>query len=302
MEQAIADYLDYLRYERHASDMTVLHYGDDLATYCLYIRERLGEVPQPSTGDLDLVRGWLSHQMDRGLKASSVSRRLSAAKGLYRYLVKVGRLERTPIGNLRPPRSQRALPVYVPTGEIETMLAPIPEADDIEGIRDRLIIAMLYECGLRRSELATLLDVNVDTSIRQLKVLGKGRKERIVPFGEGLADMICQWRKIRDERFGSSNSFFVTLRGKAIGQAMNDGAVYRIVHKALADVPGLSRCGAHALRHSFATDMLNAGADLLAIKELMGHSKVTTTAGYIHTSFRQLQQMYNAHPRAQKKK
>lgn len=302
MKTAVKQYLDYLRYERHASPATVQSYGDDLESYVAYVEARLGELPEPGAGDLDLVRGWLSSQMDRGLKASSVSRRLSAVKGLYRYLLRLERIKRNPISSLRPPRGARPLPIYVPTAEIDGLLADNPDDADAEGIRDQLIIAMLYECGLRRSELASLRDVDVDTAERRLKVLGKGRKERIVPFGNGLTEMIERWRRTRQMLFGNTNSFFVTLKGKAPGSAMTGQGVYQVVHRALESVPNLSRRGAHALRHSFATDMLNAGADLLAIKELMGHSKVSTTIGYTHTSFRQIQKMYNAHPRAQKKK
>ncbi len=297
MKQAIDDYIAYLRYEVNASPHTSSEYEADLRAYHAYCLERLGEEVGPSAGDLDLVRGWLSAQMDAGLKATSVARRLSAAKGLYRYLLKRGQIDRNPISALRPPRTERPLPVYVPTAEIEAILAVEPAPDDLEGIRNRLIIATLYECGLRRSELAGLRDADVDLKERKLKVLGKGDKERIVPFGQGLATMMSQWRAIKEQTFGRSNSFFVNLRG----QAMTGAGVYAVVHRALLAVPKLSRRGAHALRHSFATDMLNAGADLLAIKELMGHSRVSTTVGYTHTSFKQLQKMYNAHPRAQKK-
>lgn len=299
MEAHIQPYVAYLREEQNVSPQTLRAYEDDLRSYMLYVSERLQEDWQPSAGDLDLVRGWLSSQMDQGLKASSVSRRLSAVKSFYRYLLKQGAIDKNPIATLRPPRGERPLPVYVPTNELERILSDAPSAqDDWQIWRDHLIIAMLYECGLRRSELAGLSDVNVDTQARQLKVLGKGNKERIVPFGQSLSEKITQWRRVRTEVFGYCKSFFITLSG----EAMTGAGVYRVVHRALATVPNLSRRGAHALRHSFATDMLGAGADLMAIKELMGHRSISTTVGYTHTSFAQLRQMYNAHPRAQKKK
>lgn len=296
MRESIAAYLSYLKHEVNAAEATIAHYGDDLRNYYAYCVQRLGEEVSPSAKDLDLVRGWLSGLMDSGLKASSVSRYLSSVKGLYRYLLKCSRIERNPVSGLRPPRREKPLPVYVPTKEIEAILADTPEDHDLRGIRDRAIIATLYECGLRRSELATLCDADVDLVNRSLKVRGKGNKERIIPFGLGLAEILKQWRQIRLSTFGCSKSFFLTLRGKE----MTGQGVYAVVHRVLQSVPNLSRRGAHALRHSFATDMLNAGADLMAIKELMGHSKVSTTVGYTHTSFKQLQQMYNAHPRAQK--
>ncbi len=298
MISAIESYLAYLRYEANASPLTIESYGDALMAYAAYCHSTLSEEHEPSGADLDLVRGWLSGQMDEGLKASTISRKLSAIKGMYRHLLKLGKIDKNPVASLRPPRGEKPLPSYVPTEYINALLAEEPAGDDLEGIRDRLILAILYECGLRRAELADLRDEDVDTIRRQLKVLGKGRKERIVPFGVGLTKLIEQWRKIRAKTFGASVSFFLTLRGKQ----MTGAGVYRVVHRHLEAVPNLSRRGAHTLRHSFATDMLNAGADLVAIKELMGHSNISTTVGYTHTSFKHLQAMYNAHPRAQKKK
>lgn len=298
MKSAIDRYLTYLRYEANASPLTIESYGEALGAYAEHCRVTLGEEHRPGGSDLDLVRGWLSSQMEEGLKASTISRKLSAIKGLYRYLLKLGEIQRNPIASLRPPRGERPLPSYVPTEYIDQLLAEDVAEDDLRDIRDRLIVAILYECGLRRAELASLREEDVDVVRRQLKVLGKGRKERIVPFGLGLSDMIGQWRKIRNETFGVSVYFFLTLRG----QQMTGAGVYRVVHRQLETVPNLARRGAHTLRHSFATDMLNAGADLVAIKELMGHSNISTTVGYTHTSFKHLQAMYNAHPRAQKKK
>lgn len=297
MRQAIRDYLRYLEQEVNAARRTRESYAADLEAYALYCEQRLGELVAPSGADTDLIRGWLSAQMDSGLKASSVARRLSAVKSFYRYLLKRGDIDRHPAHHLRPPRAERPLPVYVPTAEIERLLEE-QEEESLPELLARTLIATLYECGLRRSELAGLKDADVDLRGQTLKVLGKGGKERIIPFGNNLAELLIQWRERRNETFGNTDTFFVSLRGKA----MTGEAVYRIVHRALESVPNLSRRGAHALRHSFATDMLNSGADLLAIKELMGHSSVTTTVQYTHTTFKQLQQMYNAHPRAKKEK
>ena len=257
--------------------------------------ERLAEPFTPSEGDLDLVRGWLSSSLDAGVKASSVGKYLSSVKSFYRYLIKLGLLRRSPIQQLRPPKADKPLPVYVPTEELNRLIdEPQEPGEDWQAVRDRLILAMLYECGLRRSELAGLADSDVDTRQRQLKVLGKGRKERIVPFGEQLAEDIERWRSERTQIFGHSPHFLLSSRGKPL----SDSAIYRVVHAALRDVPKLTRRGAHALRHSFATDMLNAGGDLMLLRELMGHNSVSTTVRYTHTSFEQLRKLYAAHPRA----
>lgn len=291
------DYENYLKYEQNFSALTVSAYTEDLKSYLESSSLFLGEELNPSEQDLDLVRRWLNGMMTKGDKASSVARRLASVKGFYKYLLKMGRISRNPIANLRPPRGEKPLPVYVPTNYINEILDEELEPYDWVALRNKLIVAVLYECGLRRSELAGLKDDDVDIEGRKLKVLGKGNKERIVPFGTGLAEELSKWRQTRDELFGESETFFLSLRGKP----MTGEGVYAIVHKYLKAVPGLARRGAHALRHSFATDMLNNGADLIAIKELMGHSNVSTTVTYTHTSFKQLQKVYNAHPRAKKK-
>ena len=291
------DYENYLKYEQNFSTLTVSAYTEDLKSYLESSSLFLGEELKPSEQDLDLVRRWLNGMMTKGDKASSVARRLASVKGFYKYLLKMGRISRNPIANLRPPRGEKPLPVYVPTNYINEILDEELEPYDWVALRNKLIVAVLYECGLRRSELAGLKDDDVDIEGRKLKVLGKGNKERIVPFGTGLAEELSKWRQTRDELFGESETFFLSLRGKP----MTGEGVYAIVHKYLKAVPGLARRGAHALRHSFATDMLNNGADLIAIKELMGHSNVSTTVTYTHTSFKQLQKVYNAHPRAKKK-
>lgn len=293
-KDTIQVFFDYLRYEMDASPMTLENYAKDLRSYRAYVEERLGEAFVPSEGDLDLVRGWLSQRMDAGAKASSVGKYLASVKSFYRYLLRSGRLTTNPIQGLRPPKAAKPLPVFVPTTEMMEMLDTPIDSEDWRQVRDQLLLAMLYECGLRRSEAAGLEDSAVDTVRRQLRVLGKGRKERIIPFGQGLTAEIEHWRKLRTEMFGLTESFFVT----ADGTALKPSTVYHIAHKALATVPNLPRRGAHVLRHTFATDMLNAGADLMLLRELMGHNSVSTTVRYTHTSFEQLKQFYQAHPRA----
>lgn len=297
LQDDIETFRRYLQQEQNASELTVSGYCDDLEMYRHHAESLAGCALTPSEADLDLVRSWLGSMMEAGLRASSVARRLAAVKAFYRYLLKTGQIQKNPISKLRAPKGEKPLPVYVPTEEIEQILAQEPAPEDWVAERDRLIIAMLYECGLRRSELAGLQDKDVDSLGCKLKVLGKGNKERIVPFGQGLKEQINRWRITRDKEFGDSVTFFLTLKGKP----MTGADVYRVVHRELSVVPNLARRGAHALRHSFATDMLNNGAELVAIKELMGHSQISTTVRYTHTSFKQLQSMYNAHPRAKKK-
>lgn len=298
LEDRIESFEQYLRYEQNASNLTCRVYLEDLKMYTAHCQALTGEELSPSEQDTDLVRSWLGSMMSEGYKASSVARRLASVKSFYKYLLKMDIIKHNPLKNLRSPRGEKPLPVYVPTEYIDEILNEKPESYDWESIRNQLIIAILYECGLRRSELAGLDDNDVDTAGRKLKVLGKGNKERIIPFGHSLATQIEEWRQIRTEVFGDVKPFLLSNKGKQ----MTGEIIYNIVRKSLNAVPNLARRGAHTLRHSFATDMLNNGADLVAIKELMGHNNISTTVRYTHTSFRQLQEMYNAHPRSKKTK
>lgn len=296
--ELIKCYHGYLANEQHYSTLTTEGYLKDLQHYLDYCREYLGEELSPSEQDAYLVDMWLNAMMRDNYKASSSARKLSAVKSFYKFLSKIGRITHSPLVGFRPPKGAKPLPVFVPTQDMQRILSDVPEDRDFVALRNHLILAMLYECGLRRSELIGLQDREVDTRERKLKVRGKGNKERIVFFGRGLAEEIEQWRQIRTEIFGTSELFFLSLRGNK----MAGSEVYTIVRRHLDSVPGLARRGPHTLRHSFATDMLGNGADLKAIKELMGHSRLSSTVVYTHTSFKQIQQMYNAHhPRAKNK-
>lgn len=298
LDELYKRYHNYLRYEQNYSELTVNFYLKDLEFYLDFCNHYLGEELQPSTEDRYLVDLWLNHLMQTCGKASSAARRLSAVKSFYKFLHKIEYLSHSPIAMLRPPRGNKPLPSFVPSKELERILQDDVDEDDFVSVRKHLIIAMLYECGIRRSELINLQDADVDSQNFSLKVLGKGKKERIVFFGASLAQEIERWRRVRSKYAGSSKLFFITLKGKPL----SGSEVYMIVRRTLDSVSGLARRGPHTLRHSFATDMLGNGADLKAIKELMGHSRLSTTTIYTHTSFKQIQQMYNAHhPRAQKK-
>lgn len=299
LESLIERYRRYLAEELNRSTLTVEGYLKDLQHYLDFCQGYLGLSLEPSTEDSPLVDMWLNDIMKSGYKASSTSRRLYAVKGFYKFLHKVGHLTHSPLVDQRPPRGEKALPVFVPSEDMERILQYDAESEDLASLRNHLILSVLYECGLRRSELLGLRDADVHIRERWLKVLGKGGKERIVYFGQSLAEEMERWRSMRDERFGQSELFFLSLRGKK----MSISELYRLVRSSLAGVPNLARKGPHTLRHTFATDMLNSGADLKAIKELMGHSRLSTTVVYTHTSFKQIQQMYNAHhPRAKKDK
>ncbi|MDD6933985.1 MAG: ribosome-associated translation inhibitor RaiA [Bacteroidales bacterium] len=299
LHQSVDRFLDYLRYERNQSDYTLVAYRTDLLQYIAYVEQLLGEGFVPSEGDRDLIRGFLVSLMEKGMKSSSVHRKVSSIKSYYLYLVKIGLLEHSPARLIRSPRGEKPLPAVLSELEIEHLLGreEIDEADFLS-LRNYLVLEMLYQTGMRRGELVGLREDSVDLTLDILKVFGKGRKERIVPFGKDLSRRITQYLTLKHEKIGLSRFFFVTLSNQPLGGE----DVYRIVHERLQSVPGLARRGPHVLRHTFATTMLSNGAELMAVKELLGHKSVSTTVLYTHTSLAELQQMYNAHPRASKKK
>ncbi len=295
----LQEFLDYLRYERNQSEKTIENYTVDLEQYILCCAQSVGEEYHPSEGDKDLIRSWLSSLIEEGYKASSVQRKLSAVKSFYRYLLKKKIIDKNPATFIRCPKVEKPLPSVLNEGDMRLLLEGFDEAcTDFETVRDQLILEMLFDTGLRRSELASLQMRNVDLARMTLKILGKGSKERWVPFGNALKRRMQQYLRLREEKIGMSEDFFVSLKNKTL----SGEDVYRVVHRKLSLFPDLARQSPHVLRHTFATVMLNRGADLMAVKELLGHSKVATTVRYTHSSLSELKKVYNAHPRAIKGK
>ena len=296
LQQTLEAFMEYLRLERNASPLTLTTYRPAITSYMECALELASDEWQPSDADRDLVRNWIMQQMDNELTSTTVNKNLSAVKSFYKYLQLRGLIDDNPTRYLRGPKREHTLPSFLTQAQIEDALETIStDPEDFLAVRNRLIIETIYQTGLRRAEVASLETQQVDLASMSLRVVGKGRKERIVPFGEALKEQIKAYLTLKEQKVGQSRYFFVTLKCRPLSGA----DVYQVVHKALSVVPGLPRRGAHTLRHSFATEMLNAGAPITSIKELLGHSNLETTTRYTHTSFEQLKQLYHAHPRAQ---
>lgn len=289
-------FLDYLLLERNYSQSTVDNYGRALRSLSKYAQEQ-EEPLNWFTIDSDIVRNWLGEMMDEGEKASTINMKLSGVKTFYRWALRRGLVTKDPVSMVQGPKKQRPLPHFVREKDMDRLLDPMRWGDDYESSLARTLLIVFYETGIRLAELVGLDDKDVDTVNRQLKVMGKRRKQRIVPFGEEMARTVANYKSKRDEAIAEkqSEAFFLNKKGKRVSR----GLVEKLVKQALGAVPMLGKRSPHVLRHTFATSMLNNGAGLESVKKLLGHESLATTEIYTHTTFEQLKRAYKkAHPRA----
>ena len=293
----IDSFLDYLRYERNYSNYTIEAYSKDLRQFEEYVKLNKESVFVPGDVDADLVRSWIVSLMDEKISPVSVNRKLSSLKSFFKFLMKQGSISVNPLRLITGPKTKKPLPYFVRDKEMELLLDGDGFDEDFEGVRDRLILEMLYDTGIRRSELIGIQDSDVDFGAMQIRVTGKRNKQRLIPFAEGLKNLIQAYTEVRNREVGSESGWFFVRKN---GEQLSAGIVYTIVKKKLSEIPTLAKSSPHVLRHSFATSMLNNGAELNAVKELLGHSSLASTSVYTHTTFEELKKVYHAHPRAKK--
>ena len=289
----IEDFLDYLQYERNRSERTVRAYADDLKSFEAFFKNLDGQLSWESV-DSDIIRDWMESMMDKGNTATSVNRRLSAVRSLYRFALSRGYVSCDPAHAVSGPKCQKVLPQYLREKEMNTLLDEQMWEDSYNDLRARTIILLFYSTGIRLSELIGLDDADVDFAEQQLKVTGKGDKQRILPFGAELSEALRAYMARRDAEVERKDSaVFLTAKGVR----MNSQQVRDEVRRHLSRVSTLKKRTPHVLRHTFATAMLNHEAGIESVKKLLGHSKLSTTEIYTHTTFEQLRQAYaKAHP------
>ena len=295
MELWTDSFLEYLEAERNYSSATIESYAKDLAEFQDFME---GQNPDASWTSVqsDDVREWVIYLLDeQRLAASSVNRKLSALRSYYKYLRRMGRVGVNPMEKVTAPKKRKPLPHFVRESEMDRLLELTKEDRSFIGIRDRLVLMVFYETGIRRAELLGMTDASVDLAARQIKVTGKRNKQRIVPFGEELAREFEAYLNAREELQGVKDPMlFVNENGAAVTESQ----VSNLVKKYLSMVTTIEKKSPHVLRHSFATAMLNNHADLTSIQKLLGHESVATTEIYTHVSFEDLKSEYkNAHPR-----
>ena len=290
----IDQFLSYLQYERNRSERTVKAYGDDLRSFEAFFKNLDDQLSWESV-DSDVIRSWMESMMDKGNTATSINRRLSAVRSLYRFALSRGIVERDPAHGLKGPKGKKLLPQYLRESEMDRLLADDMWTDEMGDLRARTIILMFYSTGIRLSELTGLDNASVDLAAQQLKVRGKGNKERLIPFGSELQKALRLYTERRDaETPSDSQAFFVGDDG----QRMTSQQVRQIVQHHLSRVTTMKKRSPHVLRHTFATAMLNNEAGIESVKKLLGHLKLSTTEIYTHTTFEQLRRAYaKAHPR-----
>jgi len=291
----IEEFLNYLRSERNSSPKTIQSYGVDLRLFETYFKNLDSHLSWESV-DSDVIRDWMESMMDKGHNATTINRRLSALRSFFRFALSRGFVARDPARLIKGPKKDKPLPKFVKEADMERLLQPEMWQDTYKDVRARTILSVFYETGVRVSELVGLDDVTVDFVRKQLKVTGKGNRQRVIPFGSGLEDTLREYMRIRSREVGTTccGALFLTDRG----ERMSDGQVRYIVKTSLARVTSQKRRTPHVLRHTFATAMLNHDAGLESVRKLLGHQSLTTTEVYTHTTFEQLKRVYkNAHPR-----
>lgn len=297
IEESIARFNDYMTTERRLAAGTVSNYMADLEDLAAYVA-KLGveELEQLDAGDL---RAWEMEHMSRGEAAGTVKRRLSSVGSWLRYLRRQGLFDRDLMAKVSAPRTPQRLPVFFRESETEHLYDEGVFGDDFTGRRDRLMLRILYETGIRRAELAALKESSVDLSALTLKVLGKRNKERVIPIEIELAHNISDYLALKHQEGYHSEWLFLNNRGEPV----SGNTVYYVVKKYMSALSHADRISPHVFRHSFATHLLEEGGNIRAIQELLGHESLSTTEQYTHVSRERLKEEYlHAHPRGRRKK
>ena len=288
-------FLSYLKNEKRYSPHTIIAYENDLDQFISFGKELIGDFCV-ETVDYHLIRQWIVSLMDNRISAKSINRKISTLKTFFKFLMREGVIEKNPTDKVVVPKMGKKLPVFVQEKEMNSLLDGRFFTEDFEGRRDKAVVSLFYGTGMRLSELVGIRFSDLNLLERMVKVIGKGSKERLVPFPLEVSGVLNEYIQLRNELFPDSGNFlFLTENGEPAYNKL----IYRIVKKELSLVTTIEKKSPHILRHSYATHLLNNGADLNAIKELLGHANLAATQIYTHTTFEQLKKVYKqAHPRA----
>ena len=289
------EFLQYLQYEKNYSSHTVLSYNTDLIQFCNFLNVEPCQF-NPNSVSSQQIQQWVLSLMSDNLSARSLSRKISTLKSFWHFLLARGYSSQNPTLKIILPKTKKPIPAFFKENEMNAALDDSLKPEDFEHARNRLILEIFYLTGIRLSELLNIEDKDIDLPAGTIRVIGKRNKQRIIPIDKSLINDIERYITLRNESIDTFGSYlFVRNNGKKMYPKM----LYNIVHESMSEVSSLHKRSPHVLRHTFATSLLNGGADINAVKELLGHSSLSATQVYTHTSFEELYNIYkHAHPRA----
>ncbi len=290
-------FIDYLKFEKRYSSHTIRSYHDDLVQFCGFLGKQFGTFNLEEIS-ATFVRSWLASMKDEDVTSRTINRKISTLKSFFKFQLKQGRIENSPMGNIISPKISKRLPVFIKERDLADLTKSLKtNTEDWDGLNTRMLITVFYSTGMRLSELISLKERQVDFSRKQLKILGKGNKERIIPAGVELLEVIKEYidkkRKVFDK---SDDVLLVSPKGKKLYPKY----AYNLVRSILTnEIKTLDKKSPHVLRHTFATHLMNNGANLDAVKELLGHASLASTQVYTHNTIEKLKNVYKkAHPKA----
>jgi len=290
----IQSFLDYLRFEKRYSQHTLISYQNDLEQFFSFLYLQFNEVSINQI-TATYIRSWLAELKSENISAKSINRKISTLKSFFRFMMKQGLIKQTPMTTVVSPKISKRLPAFVEEKNTNTLFTYVEFSDDWKGKTERLILALFYNTGMRVSELINLKEKQVDEDYSQLKVLGKGNKERIIPVSKELLKELKDYVRQKPAKLEGIAEVFVNEKGKPLYPKY----VYNAVKKYLSAVTTIEKKSPHILRHTFATHLMNNGADLNAVKELLGHSSLAATQIYTHNTIEKLKDVHKkAHPKA----
>ena len=293
---SIQSFLDYLKYEKRYSVHTLISYQNDLIDFIDFLETQFGGVSLKEVTHT-YVRSWLASIKDNGLGSRSINRKISSLNSFFKYHLRTGKIEASPMVKVISPKAGKRLPVFVSEEDTRKLVEAINRsADDWKSLNTKMLIIIFYATGMRLSELINLREKQVDFSKSQVKVLGKGNKERIIPVSKEVVEMIKSYQQLKKKDFGKTDdTLLVTEKGKK----MYPRYAWLLVNQVLGQASTLDKKSPHVFRHTFATHLMNNGANLNAVKELLGHSSLASTQVYTHNTIEKLKDVYRkAHPKA----
>jgi integrase/recombinase XerC len=295
-EKHIRSFIDYLKYQKRFSRHTIVAYEADLASFFEFLEKQFDETGIASI-KASFIRSWLASLKEAGISSKTINRKISSLKTFFKYQLRQEQIEVSPMATIVSPKQSKRLPEFVDKRDTDTLFDHLEFADDWAGSTDRLILQLLYNTGMRQAELIGLKESQVDYLKNSLKVLGKGSKERIIPVSKELLSSLKAYVKDKHARLENPDSTYLLVREN--GQKLYPKYVYNSVKKYLSLVTTIGKKSPHILRHTFATHLANNGADLNAVKELLGHSSLAATQIYTHNTIEKLKDIYKkAHPKA----